>query len=577
MSNKTAIINIVLDPAKNEASKPASTAQNLLVLTLPDLAMLLKCVNEGLIPKDRKCLLWIHACQLEHNSKRTSGNSSQNHIRSGQEVATSVFNLFGDNVPFSFFTSGEIADTITFGTGHSKMAVLIADIFDKNKNQDYLESFSFPSNLLFNTEPISTLQNTSFSDNSDWRNKALEQIISKQELQTIFEKIFLDGTANFSISVIEPGLSGAFVLKVTQTVPLHSPDNFLFKFSKKPLNEKESAKKMASLDFPSTVFITAIPRDSYSPIQNWHVLHYIFVDNSTTLKDYILKEIGKKTEQELIALFDQIFKNYERHSEATDKSEKWKINNITSKTWDGSGSYEGLKMRDPSSVKKSIYDVFSLFGKEYLNDTIFLDLEDDSIHDKISIAIHRLFQLLDGNGTFGRKDVTIPISHIHGDFNAGNILVNATDGTNPRFIDFSAFPEKPNQHALMDYGKLSVDVERRLVHDQYLFDNSIKLDDWCTVHKNWLNHKDLGTENEILKKIYAINSFIRERTLVGWPNPIQNKINEEDGVYKKELENQFQMIRLHYFLRTITHPNFTPQKKLFAIRACLDIMKYLTV
>ncbi len=421
-------------------------------------------------------------------------------------------------------------------------------------------------------KPLREVQYT-FDNLNDWRLNGLDYVISRSKIKQILGTCFygLTEVENFLLSIIDPGLSGAFLFKVSYMIGT-TDYNKILKIKKVSDNnslfiKEERVRKLINevLETSKDKFITYIDSLS-SRVDEYDCCVYDYVENSTTLEDYLYKNHTILSDVKLKKIIDMVFNNYDYRTSS--KKNKWGVRILSDKPWHSVGrEYAGLKIEDQykNEMKGKIIKVLSLFSNEFL--LLLFDIPD--IAEIIKKILHFIdtdkwdYDIIDGN-----SNADVPISYVHGDFNAGNILVDRIDGLEPHFIDLSQLDN--NKHALLDFGKLSVEMEKKVLPSFKLLENNIQLVSWVNAHENWLNGVKSSEADDIsLQKVYFLNTLIREyiKTDTG-------KFNSQ--ISSKELDRQFQMVRMHYFFRMIAQDHIIPHKRLFGVKAIVDILHYLT-
>jgi hypothetical protein len=191
---------------------------------------------------------------------------------------------------------------------------------------------------------------------------------------------------------------------------------------------------------------------------------------------------------------------------------------------------------DILSAIASFEDIYKLHFEPQGLETLrnFL-MKNGSIYDKIK-----------------RIEVNLDQRFIHGDFNAGNILLN--DDNEPRIIDFSA---RKLGHVVFDAAKLERDIVFRV------FDaNTSEFYDWSRIN-HWSNFTSLITDSNFFDENFV--GIEGEPSLNSTFTFIKGLRNQLKFISDKITEEEYLLSLLYFTTLAILHPEFSFQKRLYAV------------
>lgn len=185
-------------------------------------------------------------------------------------------------------------------------------------------------------------------------------------------------------------------------------------------------------------------------------------------------------------------------------------------------------------------------------------------------------------------------SYIHGDLHTRNVLVSNGKKT-VKFIDFDLVPETPNENPLKDYAKLAVYVELEMV--RYMIgagilsnvaEEEIEVEDLIKEYNNFVS-----TQMDKSKGEYHLKTNFKGKIklLINGVEQIFNCANDfllgekrvkeefkkfcEDKNFtpKQLLYFQFNLAKLHYYIKEATYDTPVVYKRLWCMKAALLLME----
>lgn len=519
-----------------------------------------------LLPLDAPVLIWVHFGKYHTNKQGYHSNLN---------IPTKIKNkkILPKSAKINFITRGtvrDIEDAIPFKDTDIKVALEEQIIYGiKIFNPDYLEyipPYQTPRELLSNN--FKFISSQPFYPNQDW-NWRIQQLITKVPnhiMAAILGTVIGIDYDNYNIRVIGGGFSGAYVLQVIVKKD-QKTSIYLLKISEEA-TELEQEHKVATSrlfeDLPTNLFTRAYSL-SLKEVYGWHCLRYKFETGKNTLRTYLKSNCHKKNSLRLIEkIFDE-FTVFEKAGKSLLDSNIHPYNKVveTDERGQQEVKYEGLilKKEQRFRVLSVIEKIENRFLKESTSDF------------KIKSRLHHFKRfLLNERGFYKDKSIQelstppcTPLSIPHGDFHTANILYdNQTDTFS--FIDFANVPTAPVKHKFLDIGKFSADMEISIFSDKDLLQKKNLLTTWMNTHQQWLYQQPFEKIPKHVKDIYQHNSLLRDTIL---PTKTPN------GMPSSEAVRQFQMVRLHYFLKAISYDHEIREKILFFIRASIDILEFL--
>lgn len=556
-----------------------------------------------------KIIFWIHANLIPSgNNNHEIGNIYfYDKIKFGEELP---------NLEISFIT----ADSLTGkDIGESDCD---KDFYRKLKYERY-DIKLYPLNAIRGLDylikkklpPIQTIgeiltktkegQSFYFSDNSLDR-QVFEHNVSKDTTKIILKEI-IGGDKILEddpeVTVLTPGFSGAYVILVRYKEQNIRRSAFIVKIDKnRERLERETVRKkiiqhQVEIDQDTLIFAT----ESETKIVNdcFYLTYRAILDleplskkvetlvniykNPTTEEDSLLinSEIIQQYLDEVITAFEPFTRISDPQKNMKREIGFWQPNCEKDESKNGhkiNCRYKGLSFNDWTQDKslKALENIIKLTKDKDLQD------ERDFL---ISFIREGKFYAI----PIDRKNTYVPTAIVHGDFHTDNIFVGDV-GTKPRFIDFALTSSEPNNHAFTDIGKLSVDIEMKIITDDNFFMNHESknfFESWCYVHKEWVSQlltMEGSLQEEKIKKCSPFGQIL-----------LAYEINDSfiDFVkkyHKKELKTgrmnntiplssfiiQFLMVRVHFLIKMTTYSDILLEKRYFAFRACLDILKLVT-
>jgi len=407
-----------------------------------------------------------------------------------------------------------------------------------------------------------------FTKQNDWRIQQLKnRNLTTDVLEKILDEVTVIQTAkNIKIQILIPGLSGFHVLLVSYSIGTKEY-NFvlkigLFKDEKEAKNEikKQEEANACLMNFDNKIFINCGFKNHIHIGKNhWIFFGFVFVKGKDTFKDffssYILKpDFNIDSAKNII---ENVFNEYE--------TGKWSRKIIETYIWSSGkhSSYKPIEQKEYySSYLENIHNVLSRRPDLAKG----LEISNVNIKNLCNFLENNIYRTMRIDTNLEK----IPVGYVHGDLNSGNILLNKNDGNESVFIDFIQMPENDKRHILYDIGKLSVDFERFILPSK-LFDDKLidKMRLWVDIHNDWIRKIDLKKyekQNYIFYRLYEQQSVIRNCS-----NKIIN--NKFDNIVNSD--RHFLIIRLHFILRIINHHYLEDYRKLFAIKAAIDLLDLL--
>lgn len=344
--------------------------------------------------------------------------------------------------------------------------------------------------------------------------------------------------ATGTISYLRPGRSGAYVFRWFASTKVDGysktlPKSWVLKIADNPdLLEHELQNYIALKDTPLyRVFYPQVSSDEVIRVGKYGAILIELEEGAQTLKEY-LPTIADEND------LDVILKGIERffHSTYGDQDRTpffvWNkfyslndslINNILA------------EMRDFEDIFKTLFD-----SQEYDGVYSFVKKE-GPIFDKINLFEQNVDQRT-----------------IHGDFNAGNILINPNNQI--VVIDFSS---RVQSHVAKDVAKLERDIIFR-VYDRNLIHNY----DWSRV-KHWSNFLELHSATNFFDNVFKEMKDLQLTRSLKFIKGIRNTLKV---ISPNLTEREYLCALLHYNLIAIVHPEFSFQKKIFAVRSSFNIL-----
>lgn len=396
----------------------------------------------------------------------------------------------------------------------------------------------------------------------DWRVFSFRKNIGKKTINDILCMIFynpdrsLDDFGKIQIEVLQPGFSGAKLIKVSYLINSNKRQ-IIVKISdqKYKLETELELKRRNPTDFQlnsSFVFANEIEVQRYS---NWYFLTYPVAGASNTLEQVISEKGMDCLEQGFDSVFSGFnpFINEVYNLEVKENINLWQIDAKTQiKTFLADlGSHDGEAISFINNLKNLVD-----FGK--LN----------------SIGIEESYLAELGNflmtGRYKGEIVTFIenplLAKIHGDLHPGNIMVDE-DFKSVEFIDFAlvSIGDK-KEPALNDVALLSVYIDFLLrKNSDFVLNGNLK------AIQNWRDeHKDFLLLKKDMVKPYSDFLNLYTKFIGAFSSVFQNVSISNESMFA-----QFQMSRLHYLIKFINYSNIILEKKLFAIMASIDILDFL--
>lgn len=302
----------------------------------------------------------------------------------------------------------------------------------------------------------------------------------------------------------------------------------------------------------------------FRKLHGWYCLRTNFLFDKITLLEYL----GDPREGKLgYELFKDIFEHLSDLEELGTSPNEKNIEYVKNLPPFVGGilrpglNYKGLKLQDSS--KKSCIQTLEWIGLHYPKNLL------DSIG--LFRELKLLYELLE-DSQFILRDIEMqsrgnstPVKFVHGDLTASNVLISQ-NGQDIAFINFSNITRQPTQHALMDVGCLSADLELALLPDKMIVYNFELLRKWLDFHKSWLYHEmERKIDVECLELIYQLNDHMLDYSI--------NR--HHDQIWRDEIIRQFHLVRLHFFLKALGARQAVPEKLMFLAKASVDIINFL--
>jgi len=165
------------------------------------------------------------------------------------------------------------------------------------------------------------------------------------------------------------------------------------------------------------------------------------------------------------------------------------------------------------------------------------------------------------NESFISDEQETDLRTVHGDFNAGNVLVSATNQL--VVIDFSS---RRQDHVARDVAKLERDIVFRVcdgpMRDYY---NWLKISDWQLF-------SELNQKGEVFTKEISGSIASDVKKSISFIQGLRRLIKAESP---QLTETEYLMALLHYSLLAVGHPDFSLQKKVFAINYIDNLLNVL--
>jgi len=420
-----------------------------------------------------------------------------------------------------------------------------------------------------------------FLDENSWLVKNFREEIKDNELNKILNECF-GLVENVEIDVLAPGFSGSFVLRIdyvysntkleeSSVIKICKIEN---KTKAKQLqeNENNSAKLFSKYKIDTNIFYGAYLNTTVilSNSEAYYCLLFNTAKNKISLINFLYKKVVvDKDISEVEDVINNLFANY-NHCD-------WKIVVKKSKIYRGGSLgtpdyfYSGLSLKSQIQlIRQSIHRIKQNFGKRLKT----IGLDDQKLNQiEDFVETHKFnSRLIDG------KLEKVPLSIVHGDLNGSNILVNKENGLNAVFIDFAHMNDISNKHTLLDFGRISVEMEKGVIPDYMFFNNKgIDIELWVQKHKSWLTNLSNNKGNEkvisslnpngLINRIYFINGLIRYKAL---------ERCEKLGIYGEDAIRQFYFVRLHFLFKCLIWEDVNDFKRLFFIKACYDLLEFLS-
>lgn len=173
-----------------------------------------------------------------------------------------------------------------------------------------------------------------------------------------------------------------------------------------------------------------------------------------------------------------------------------------------------------------------------------------------------------------------PLGSTHGDFCAANVVLN-DDYSEATIINSTEMSDGLMRHGFLDLGKLSADLEISVMPEILMLDNMSRLNRWCNYHSDWIgspiqsSQDDSNTLFEKKPTTEADSLFADFYNIQAAIYQYVKKQYADSPMKNNHIERQFQMARLHYFLKALAHNNMSREKTIFLIWASMDILEYL--
>ncbi len=424
-----------------------------------------------------------------------------------------------------------------------------------------------------------------WTDINDWRIEQMRELGLDQERMKQLLREAVPGASNFKVRILEPGLSGFQVLHI-HFQKSGSGQSAILKLRRyhneidaKAATKGEERVRRDLLLQPEASHL-AVPM-AHSEIVTWpksapeeYWLCMLFRDATT---------VSTTSTGAARYTFKQYFADRFLDNEIDISREAQKVRNVLE-------SYRKLPflttIEHTRPWSTALETVKPLAQRQYLatyrNNLWYVFTHRHDLAASLEIKrsdIHHLLEFIDTGVYLGEgidpSIVDVPIAQVHGDLNGGNVLVSRAQTDDVVFIDLGQMSENPDHHALFDIGKLSVEFERFILPES-VFDHDClaTIHNWCDTHNLWIqdlnwNANPCATPEEArLLVLYELLSVFRDFSV----EYCESFGIEDIAVCKKH----FLYARLHHLLRMINHPYVTTPRKLFAIKASTDILRYLT-
>lgn len=522
--------------------------------SLPHFGRILKSLHA-----DTKILIWLHLRVSEKPDAPPGFFDGQKLLSQYPNIKKLIYVTAGGDNNFSFKRSKDVI------CGQNEIPFII------NREKPLLVR-----DILWPT--YKTVDDISFAKGEyDWRVRSLQLHLDNKTLRNILATAINPGYSKYIIDVLQPGYSGAYILKIEAIEQLRS-FFFLLKISKNPrdlLKELEFANAHYTSNLNNQVFITSFRTKELEKIFDWYCLLFRFEKDKTTAREFLadkvlaLESITKYV-QRIFAAF-QVF--YEETSLDPQPHNNFYYAKHLPPFLGGEFSHPHKDRYHGLSIKiNKITKIFQTIN--WLNEMVSpnklkaLKIEENLIYFKAFLKEMQFNGCIYKSHSIEKYEAAIvtPLGKVHGDFHTANILVDK-GSQNPSFIDFANVSKTHNQHAFLDWGKFSSDLEISVLPDQWLNDHPNHLPTWMACHKKWTNldTDDFDTIPKPLKIIFEASTFIRTELIA------QHKSNMDT----EEIIRQFYMVRLHYFLKALSYKVVCREKLLYCIRASIDILEYL--
>ncbi len=414
-------------------------------------------------------------------------------------------------------------------------------------------------------------------DLDDWRIERMESLgLDTPRIELILDKTLPDSANSVTIAILEPGLSGFQVLRLFYGE--NDADQSVVVKLRQFRDTAEAARvvdgdaaarlKLSIRQASSATVITlaghqVVPYTSAdSPDEYWLCLMYADATkgsvsgNRTTFKRLLsgmfeASDFDFEDGKELVAGVLEKYRQIPLHHKLVD-AHPW------------------------SDVAKPLEQ--TAFHSQYLENVWQVFSSRSDLAAEIGIRkreIRRLLGFIRENKLDARSIdstlVKVPIAEVHGDFNGGNVLVGEPLGNDVVFIDLGQMSPKPDRHALFDIGKLSIEFERFILPESaFDMNRPGMLKAWTDVHNRWIQSRSIEAYKVSQPKLYRLYSLLSVFREFSAQACADMGIDDID-----EAQRHFLYVRLHYIVRMINHPHLSEERKLFAIRAALDILQFL--
>jgi len=390
----------------------------------------------------------------------------------------------------------------------------------------------------------------------------LRSEIPKKEIKEILGSCFPESARNFYIKPISGGFSGSYVFKVDYEVG-QSTETMLLKIDKNRhnlINEYQfgNLKQLKELN---EHFIHPYP-SKLIQINDWFCLLFPYVSDTKTLRSHIKQQI-KIGAQEALSVMEQVLEHFALFERKVSKPYFYKL-----KPWSGTKiddcNYQGLSLKNHQKV-----NLLHAILKTTINIPINI-LENLGLVKSDLNALLNFIQSYEDFKFQGRSiDIShdslfqkVPIAIVHGDLHMANILIN--DQGKISFIDFANVSTKLCNHAFLDMGKLSSELE--ISTFDFELNDWEKVKEFSAAHKQWMNNEAIDSDDESILLLYQLNSLIRSNLVVRF----------KQNMSEKEIYHQFYLVRLHYLFKAISYNQASREKLIFLMGLAVDILIFLT-